>query len=108
MRRRSERPAVVFPQPLSPTSPSVSADATAKEMSSTARTWPTTREKTPFFTGKYFLRFRTSIKGGIKHQELGIKGRKYKVIVPRSGAFLMCGATGGGILIDMRRGMASP
>src|SRR5688572_24252523 len=65
MRRRSERPAVVFPQPLSPTSPSVSPGARENEMSSTARTWATTREKTPFLTGKYFFRFRTSIRGAM-------------------------------------------
>src|SRR6185295_11055644 len=65
MRRSSERPAVVLPQPLSPTSPRVSPGATAKEMSSTARTCATTREKTPFFTGKYFFRFRTSISGAV-------------------------------------------
>src|SRR6516162_114544 len=65
MRRRSDRPAVVFPQPLSPTSPRVSPGASANEMSSTARTWATTWEKTPFFTGKYFFRFRTSISGAM-------------------------------------------
>src|SRR5262245_56609521 len=63
MSRSSDRPAVVFPQPLSPTSPSVSPGASWNEMSSTARTWATTLEKTPFLTGKYFFRFRTSISG---------------------------------------------
>src|SRR6185295_435284 len=79
MRRRSERPAVVLPQPLSPTSPRVSPGATAKEMSSTARTWATTREKTPFFTGKYFFRARTSIKGGIRSSHVDQANPGYRI-----------------------------
>src|SRR6185503_2966467 len=65
MSRRRERPAVVLPQPLSPTRPSVSPGASWNEMSSTARTWATTLERIPFFTGKYFFRFRTSINGPV-------------------------------------------
>src|SRR6185369_7101208 len=65
MSRSSVRPAVVLPQPLSPTSPSVSPGPTWNEMSSTARTCATTRDRTPFFTGKYFLGFRTSISGPV-------------------------------------------
>src|SRR3982751_3804813 len=44
---RMARPAVLLPQPDSPTSPSVSPRFTKKSMPSTARTAPTVRRKTP-------------------------------------------------------------
>src|SRR5213594_966844 len=56
MRRRMQRPAVVLPQPLSPTSPSTSPGITENEIPSTALTWPTVRENSPFLIGKCFLR----------------------------------------------------
>src|SRR5688572_7530425 len=60
MSRRMQRPVVVLPQPLSPTSPSTSPWLTENEMPSTARTCPTVRENSPFLIGKYFLRSVTS------------------------------------------------
>ncbi len=51
-----QRPVVVFPQPLSPTSPSTSPCCTENDTPSTARTCPTVRENSPFLIGKYFLR----------------------------------------------------
>ncbi len=55
-----QRPAVVFPQPLSPTRPSTSPACDVERDPSTARTWPTVRENIPFLIGKYFFRSRTS------------------------------------------------
>src|SRR3990172_9023455 len=60
-----QRPAVVLPQPLSPTSPSVSPRRMLKLTSSTALTWPTTRLRTPRRMGKYILRFFTSNKWSV-------------------------------------------
>ena len=55
------RPVVVFPQPLSPTRPSVSPRRIVKLTSSTALMSATFRWKiTPEVTGKYILRFRIS------------------------------------------------
>src|SRR5437763_1086908 len=54
------RPSVVFPQPLSPTRPTVSPGLMKRLTSSTARTKSLTRLKTPCFTGKRTLRLRTS------------------------------------------------
>src|SRR5437867_6052002 len=59
IRRRTVRPAVVLPQPDSPTRPNVSPLLISKLMSSTAFTWAATRARTPRRIGKYFLRFRT-------------------------------------------------
>src|SRR5690606_29487360 len=53
--RSTQRPNVVLPQPLSPTSPSTSPALSSKLTSSTALTWPTTRRKKPFSMGKYFF-----------------------------------------------------
>src|SRR3990167_2131760 len=51
-------PVVVFPHPLSPTSPSVSARATLKVTPSTAFTYlMCLRKGFSVWTGKYFLRF---------------------------------------------------
>src|SRR5688572_25742431 len=55
-----QRPVVVLPHPLSPTSPSTSPCVTANDTPSTARTWPTVRENRPFLIGKCFLRSVTS------------------------------------------------
>src|SRR3990172_512420 len=57
MSRRMQRPVVDFPQPDSPTSPSVSPFLMSKVTSSTACTRATSREKRPPRIGKYFLRF---------------------------------------------------
>ena len=57
------RPSVDLPQPDSPTSPSVSPSFTSKLTSSTACTRPTSRCRSPFRIGKYFLTWRTSIRG---------------------------------------------
>ena len=54
------RPSVVFPQPLSPTSPSVSPGSIAKLTPSTALTWAQTRLNNPCLTGKWTWRFLTS------------------------------------------------
>src|SRR3989442_854195 len=55
---------VVLPHPDSPTSPSVLPGSIVKEMSSTARTTATWREKTPpRFTGKCFMRLLASRTG---------------------------------------------
>jgi hypothetical protein len=58
--RRMQRPVVVLPQPLSPTSPSTSPSRTENDTPSTARTWPTVRDSSPLRIGKYFLRSVTS------------------------------------------------
>ena len=58
---RIERPVVDFPQPDSPTSPSVSPRRMKKLTSSTAFTSPTLRENSsPDVIGKYCFRFWTS------------------------------------------------
>ena len=59
IRRRIERPAVVLPQPLSPTRPSVSFRPSVNEMPSTAFTCATTLRRSPWRTGKYFFRSAT-------------------------------------------------
>src|SRR5207344_1317800 len=58
--RRMQREVVVFPQPLSPTSDSVSPRLTKKLTSSTAFTWPTVFWRSPLRMGKYFLSPLTS------------------------------------------------
>src|SRR5579883_1965509 len=58
--RRITRPIVVFPDPDSPTSPSVSPCAIAKSTPSTAFTSPTWRENSPACIGKYLYRSLTS------------------------------------------------
>ena len=58
MSRRSVRPRVLLPQPLSPTSPSVSPRTTSKLTPSTAFTVPRTRPSSPPRTGKCVLRSR--------------------------------------------------
>ncbi len=61
---RIARPVVDFPQPDSPTSPSVSPRFTWKETPSTAWTAPTLRWKImPCVSGKCMTRFRTSSRG---------------------------------------------
>ena len=55
MRRSSVRPVVVFPQPDSPTTPSVSPRATSNDTSFTACTAPTSRAKIPFLMGNDFF-----------------------------------------------------
>src|SRR5690606_41445987 len=59
IRRRIERPRADFPQPDSPTSPSVSPRRMSKETSETARTAATSRFKIPPLMGKRFHRFFT-------------------------------------------------
>ena len=54
---------VVLPQPDSPTSPRVLPGSIENEMSSTARTTATWREKMPRFTGKCLTRFLASRTG---------------------------------------------
>src|SRR3989442_432361 len=54
IKRRSKRPSVVLPQPLSPTRASVSPRRMYKSTPSTARTRAIVRRRTPPFTGKYF------------------------------------------------------
>src|SRR6266545_7568164 len=63
IRRRMQRPVVDLPQPDSPTRPSVSPFWIVNEMSSTAWTRATSREKSPPRIGKYFLRFLTLSSG---------------------------------------------
>ena len=58
--RRIERPVVDLPQPLSPTSASVSPACSEKETSSTACTRALTLPKTPERMGKRVTRFATS------------------------------------------------
>src|SRR5215207_3209370 len=58
--RRIVLPAVVLPEPLSPTSPSVSPCKMCRLMPSTAFTVPAPRPRKACRTGKYFLRFFTS------------------------------------------------
>src|SRR5579864_1723784 len=58
--RKTQRPIVVLPEPLSPTSPSVSPRRMANDTPSTALTSATWREKTPAVTGKYLRTSRTS------------------------------------------------
>src|SRR5438477_1821613 len=62
--RRMQRPVVVLPQPLSPTSPRVSPRRTVKSIPSTALTSPTFRLITiPSVTGKCICNPRTSRSG---------------------------------------------
>src|SRR5215469_9985579 len=62
--RRMQRPVVVLPQPLSPTSPKVSPRRTVKSMPSTAFTSPTFRlTTTPSVTGKCICSPLTSRSG---------------------------------------------
>src|SRR5688572_18894462 len=58
--RRMVRPAVVLPEPLSPTSPSVSPCKMCRLMPSTALTVPAPRPRKPCRSAKCFLRFFTS------------------------------------------------
>src|SRR5207253_4523975 len=68
IKRRMQRPVVVLPQPLSPTSPRTSPGWTEKEMPSTALTWPTVRESRPFRMGKCLTRSVTWRSGsGTRH-----------------------------------------
>src|SRR3990172_5636059 len=57
--RKIVRPPWVFPQPLSPTKPSVSPRLISNETPSTAFTQPMVRWKTPRRIGKCFFRFAT-------------------------------------------------
>src|SRR5262249_17740936 len=59
------RPVVVFPQPDSPTSPSVSPRSSVNDMPSTARTSPVRRSSRPPKTGNLTTRSFTSRMGGI-------------------------------------------
>ena len=65
--RRTRRAVVVFPQPLSPTRPSVAPLAMSKLTPSTATTVPTWRRASPanqgWKRGKCFVRSRTSRSG---------------------------------------------
>lgn len=55
-------PVVDFPQPDSPTSPNVSPFLIVKLRSSTAFNCSVFLPNSPFLIGKYFFKFRTSIK----------------------------------------------
>src|SRR5262245_7199625 len=57
MRRKMSLPSVLFPHPLSPTSPIVSPRRTLSDTPSTARRSCVVRPKKPCFTGKYFASF---------------------------------------------------
>ena len=81
IRRRIQRPVVVLPQPLSPTSPSTSPSCTANDTPSTARTWPTVRESSPFLIGKCFLRSVTSRMIGVS----GVMWRRRPAAEPDPG-----------------------
>src|SRR5450759_4665879 len=61
---------IVWPQPLSPTRPSVSPGSMAKLTPSTAFTNSRTRLNIPCFTGKCTFRFLTSSKGINARQSL--------------------------------------
>jgi hypothetical protein len=54
--RRIASPSVVLPEPLSPTTPSVSPLRTSMLMPSTALMWPTTLRSTPRLTGNQTFR----------------------------------------------------
>jgi hypothetical protein len=64
-RRQIVLPAVVLPQPDSPTRPSVSPRSIVKLMSSTALRRARVRLNNPPSIAKYFFRFLTSIRGAI-------------------------------------------
>lgn len=53
---RIDLPTVVLPHPDSPTKPNVSPLNILKDKSSTALTFPTVLEKSPFLIGKIFLK----------------------------------------------------
>jgi|GEM_PF-3928204 len=55
IRRKSARPSVVLPEPLSPTTPTVWPSRMSKVMPSTALTWPTVRFNSPRWIGKCTL-----------------------------------------------------
>ncbi len=63
IRPMTKRPRVVFPQPDSPTIPTVSPLWISKSTPSTARTWAVTGENIPALIGNHFLALRILIKG---------------------------------------------
>src|SRR5215216_1537079 len=73
MARTIQRPVLVFPQPLSPTNPTVSPSLTWKLTSSTAFTLPRVRFKKPRRIGKYFFRFVTSSNGCVELDSTALK-----------------------------------
>src|SRR5262245_54401272 len=58
-----QRPVVVLPQPLSPTSPRTSPRSTENETPSTAFTWPTVLESKPSLIGNRFFNPSTCSSG---------------------------------------------
>ena len=87
IRRRIERPAVVFPQPLSPTRPSVSLRPSVNEMPSTAFTCATTLRSRPLRTGKCFLRSETFRSGSSRDCAAALPAFPVSLCIPHS-AFL--------------------
>src|SRR5262249_22968296 len=69
MRRKMSLPSVLFPHPLSPTSPIVSPRRTLIDTPSTARSSCVVRPKNPCFTGKYFASF--SVPRSVRARSLG-------------------------------------
>ena len=62
--RKMARPSVVLPEPLSPTTPSVSPLRTSRLMPSTALIWPTTLRMTPRLIGNQTFRSLVEITTG--------------------------------------------
>jgi hypothetical protein len=64
---------VVFPQPDSPTRPSVSPESRVKLTPSTARTMPDLRERKPAFWEKCLTKFLTSRRGDLPPASVDIE-----------------------------------
>src|SRR5262249_62000796 len=83
-RSRTILAVVALPHPDSPTRPRVLPASMEKEMSSTARTTATWREKIPRFTGKCLTRFLASRTGpaivSVRHLGLGSDSQQRLVL----------------------------
>src|SRR5690606_26096890 len=98
IRRKIDRPTVVLPQPLSPTSPNVSPSRTNRETSSTALTSAIFRRKIPPWTGKYLLKPLTSSKTSVSADALSGLGivSHLRIVKPATGVVV-------GVRLDHRR-----
>ena len=83
--RRSARPSVVLPEPLSPTTPSVWPSRTVELTPSTALTWPTVRRSTPRLIGNQTFR---SV--GLDHDRRGADRRRGRRASARRRAAAAC------------------
>ena len=77
--RSRHRERVVFPHPLSPTSPSVLPVGILKETSETAWTVPLFIPSNPCLTGKFLVRFFTASSGGDVGEAVGWLGVSSRV-----------------------------